>query len=73
MLEAVPNVSEGRDASAIDEIGAAFGARASLLDTHADADHHRSVFTLAAEREALVESLLAGVARALELDRKSVV
>ena len=67
MLEAVPNVSEGRDASAIDEIGRAFGSRAALLDTHSDADHHRSVFTLAAEHDALVESLVAGVARALEL------
>jgi len=67
VLEAVPNVSEGREASSIDEIGRAFGARASLLDTHVDADHHRSVFTLAAERDALVESLVAGVARALEL------
>ena len=67
MLEAVPNVSEGRDAGAIEEIGHAFASRAKLLDVHADADHHRSVFTLAGEAEPLVESLLAGIARALEL------
>ena len=67
MLEAVPNVSEGRDAGAIEEIGHAFASRAKLLDIHTDADHHRSVFTLAGEGESLVESLLAGIARAVEL------
>lgn len=67
MLEAVPNVSEGRDAGAIEEIGRAFASRATLLDVHADADHHRSVFTLVGEAEPLVESLLAGIARTLEL------
>jgi glutamate formiminotransferase len=67
VLEAVPNVSEGRDAVAIEEIGRAFATRAALLDLHADPDHHRSVFTLAADPEPLVESLLAGTARALEL------
>src|SRR5205814_7081019 len=34
---------------------------------HADADHNRSVFTLVGSSEELVESLLAGVARAAEL------
>jgi len=67
VLEAVPNVSEGRDAGAIEEIGRAFASRATLLDVHADADHHRSVFTLAADADPLVEALLAGIARALEL------
>ncbi len=62
MLEAVPNVSEGRDAAAIAEIGRAFGRDAALLDVHSDADHHRSVFTLAGESDALVESLVAGAA-----------
>ena len=67
MLEAVPNVSEGRDARAIEEIGHAFASRATLLDIHADADHHRSVFTLAADADPLVDALVAGIARALEL------
>jgi glutamate formiminotransferase len=67
VLEAVPNVSEGRDASAIEEIGRAFASRAALLDIHADPDHHRSVFTLAGEVESLVDALLAGIARALQL------
>jgi glutamate formiminotransferase len=67
VLEAVPNVSEGRDRGSIDEIGRAFARHASLLDVHSDPDHHRSVYTLAAEPAALVDALLAGSARALEL------
>ena len=66
MLEAVPNASEGRRAEVVSEIGAALGRSALLLDTHSDPDHNRSVFTLAAEEHDLVESLLAGVAAAVE-------
>jgi glutamate formiminotransferase len=67
VLEAVPNVSEGRNAAAIEAIGQAFSDWAALLDVHSDPDHHRSVFTLAAEPERLADSLLGGAARALEL------
>jgi glutamate formiminotransferase len=67
VLEAVPNVSEGRDASAIAAIANAFANRATLLDVHTDADHHRSVFTLVAEPDYLVHSLLEGAATAREL------
>jgi glutamate formiminotransferase len=67
VLEAVPNVSEGRSAAAIEAIGKAFSAQAALLDVHSDPDHHRSVFTLAAEPERLAESLLRGAARTLDL------
>jgi glutamate formiminotransferase / 5-formyltetrahydrofolate cyclo-ligase len=68
-LESVPNVSEGRDVAAIAAIGDAFSTRARLLDVHSDSDHHRSVFTLAGidGDDALVESLVAGIARAREL------
>lgn len=45
MLECVPNIAEGRDAEVLDALAAACGD--SLLDVHADPDHHRSVFTLA--------------------------
>ena len=47
MLECVPNVSEGRRADVVERMGA--GCAACLLDVHSDADHHRTVFTLAAE------------------------
>ncbi|HUR18203.1 MAG TPA: hypothetical protein VMZ51_04615 [Acidimicrobiales bacterium] len=45
MLECVVNVSEGRDAAVIEALRQAGGP--SLLDVHSDADHHRSVLTLA--------------------------
>jgi glutamate formiminotransferase len=67
VLEAVPNVSEGRDAAAVEVIGRALARHAALLDVHSDADHHRSVFTLAGEDAALVETLVAGIAAAVEL------
>lgn len=61
LLLAVPNVSEGRDPAKIARIGEAFASTgARLLDTHADADHHRSVFTLAAGPGELAPALLAG-------------
>jgi glutamate formiminotransferase / 5-formyltetrahydrofolate cyclo-ligase len=66
-LEAVPNVSEGRDRSVVDAVGRAFAAHARLLDVHSDEDHNRSVFTLVGGDEELVESLVAGVACAREL------
>jgi glutamate formiminotransferase len=60
-LESVPNFSEGRDRATVEALGAALGARARLLDVHADPDHNRSVFTLVGSAEELVESLLAGI------------
>jgi glutamate formiminotransferase / 5-formyltetrahydrofolate cyclo-ligase len=65
-LEAVPNFSEGRDQAVVDAIAEALGARAALLDVHGDADHNRSVFTLAGGERELVDALLAGVAAASE-------
>ena len=67
MLEAVPNVSEGRDPGVVRAIADAFATRATLLDVHSDADHNRSVFTLAGDDEAIVESLLAGIAATVAL------
>jgi glutamate formiminotransferase/glutamate formiminotransferase/formiminotetrahydrofolate cyclodeaminase len=64
-LLAVPNVSEGRDVSVIEAISRAFsGDGVRLLDVHSDADHHRSVYTLAAPPRALSDALLAGAAEA---------
>jgi glutamate formiminotransferase len=66
VLEAVPNLSEGRDAALLASLAQAFAARALVLDVHADPDHHRSVFTLAADDEELVDALLDGIAIAVE-------
>jgi len=60
-LEAVPNFSEGRDAAVLAAIGAALSQHADVLDVHADADHHRSVFTLVGDEEQLIEALLAAI------------
>lgn len=59
MIECVANVSEGRNAAVIEAIAAALrstGAR--LLDLHTDADHHRSVFTLAGSLAAVEDAAL---------------
>jgi glutamate formiminotransferase len=66
-LESVPNVSEGRDGAVVAEVVDAFTRHARLLDVHSDVDHHRSVFTLVGDDEGIVASLVAGVAKALEL------
>jgi glutamate formiminotransferase len=69
-LLAIPNVSEGRDAPAIDAIAAAFDAR--LLGVHSDPDHHRSVFTLAGSPGELAPAVVNGAAEAIRrvsLDR----
>jgi glutamate formiminotransferase len=69
-LLAVPNVSEGRDAAAIDALAHAFsGDDARLLDLHSDPDHNRTVFTLAGEPPALIAALARGAAEAIrEID-----
>ena len=59
LLLAVPNVSEGADAGAIDAIGRAFGP-AHLLDLHTDPDHGRSVFSLAGRQGELAKALVSG-------------
>ena len=66
MLLAVPNVSEGRDPDAIARIQAALEAGPALLDVHSDPTHNRSVFTIAAERGAMADALLAGARAAAE-------
>jgi glutamate formiminotransferase len=65
-LLAVPNVSEGRDGARIEAIEEAISAGVSLLDRHTDADHNRTVFTLASDPEALAGALAAGAAAAIE-------
>ena len=65
LLLAVPNVSEGRDASRIAALERAFSSGVHLLDRHTDRDHNRTVFTLAGEAAALVKALTAGAAEAI--------
>ena len=65
MLECVPNVSEGRDLAVLDRLSAACGQ--SLVDLHHDADHHRSVFTLAGPGPRASEGALRQLARSVAI------
>jgi glutamate formiminotransferase len=51
----------------VDAVARAFARHAELLDLHSDVDHNRSVFTLVADDDALVDALVAGVACARDL------
>jgi len=67
-LLAVPNFSEGRDEATLEAIGDALdaGPGVRLLDVHRDADHNRSVFTLAGGPAALAPALVEGARAALK-------
>ena len=71
VLECVPNVSEGRRRDAVDRLAASCGH--PLLDVHTDADHNRSVFTLAADPPEEVERAAVQLAEAVarEVDASS--
>jgi glutamate formiminotransferase len=66
-LESVPNLSEGRDKATLAALREAMSGPARLLDVHADADHHRSVYTLVGSGSELVDTLATGIRRAVEL------
>jgi glutamate formiminotransferase/formiminotetrahydrofolate cyclodeaminase len=69
LIECVPNFSEGRDTAKVDTIVASMSGVAGvyLLDRESDADHNRSVVTLAGDPEAVAEAVLLGVGKAMEL------
>ena len=61
LIEAVPNVSEGRRAEVIETLAAALAGTpgVELLDTSSDPAHNRTVFTLVGDAAALKTALLA--------------
>jgi glutamate formiminotransferase len=68
LVECVPNFSEGTDARRVEAIVAAMcmdGVR--LLDWSMNASHNRSVVTIAGEPAAVVEAVIRGVGKAVEL------
>ncbi len=69
LIECVPNFSEGRDPAKIDAIVSAMSSVPGVyvLDREMDADHNRSVITLAGEPDAVAEAALRGVGKAMEL------
>ncbi len=69
LIECVPNFSEGRDLAKVDAIVQAMSgvAGAWVLDRTSDADHNRSVVTLAGNPEAVAEAAIRGAGKAAEL------
>jgi glutamate formiminotransferase / 5-formyltetrahydrofolate cyclo-ligase len=65
-LLAVPNFSEGRDTSVIAAIRVALDRKRELLDRHSDAEHNRTVFTLAGKPLDLEELLPAAAKVAVQ-------
>jgi glutamate formiminotransferase / 5-formyltetrahydrofolate cyclo-ligase len=68
IVECVPNFSEGKDSGRVEAIVAAMkieGVR--LLDWSMDADHNRSVVTIAGEPAAVVEAAVRGAGKAAEV------
>ena len=66
LVESVPNISEGRDQAVISKLAAGIQSipKVVLLDVHVDPDHHRSVFTIVGEPEAMGTALFGLVQQA---------
>lgn len=69
LVECVPNVSEGRDRAAVDALAAAIRSAPgiTLMNVHADPDHHRSVFSFLGPPDAVEAAALALAAWVVEL------
>lgn len=68
IVECVPNFSEGMDAKKVESIVSAMRVDGvHLLDWSMDADHNRSVVTIAGPPAAVVESAVRGAGKAAEL------
>jgi glutamate formiminotransferase len=70
LVESVPNFSEGRRLRVVDEIVEAFAGGdpdVLVLDRSSDADHDRSVLTLAGPGRALVDAAVRGAAACARL------
>jgi glutamate formiminotransferase/formiminotetrahydrofolate cyclodeaminase len=69
LVECVPNFSEGRQVAKVDAIVKAICSVPGvvLLKRESDADHNRSVVTLAGEPAAVCEAAVRGVGKAAEL------
>lgn len=69
LIECVPNFSEGRDPSVIEAIRRSIleNSSAEIWDFSADADHNRSVFTIAGSPDAIEDAVMSFTAKAAEL------
>ena len=65
IIECVPNFSEGTDSRRVEAIVAAMRVEGvHLLDWSMDADHNRSIVTIAGEPAAVLESAVRGDGKA---------
>ena len=69
LIECVPNFSEGRNPANVDAIVQAMSSVPGVyvLDREMDADHNRSVVTLAGDPEAVGEAAILGAGKAMDL------
>src|SRR5215831_4336409 len=69
LIECVPNFSEGRDPAKVDALVQVMSSVPGVyvLDREMDADHNRSVITLAGEPDAVGEAAVLGAGKAVEL------
>lgn len=69
LVECVPNFSEGRRQEVIAAILAAIRSvqGVTVLDTHSDVDHNRTVVTFVGPPEAVLEAAYAGITKAAQL------
>jgi glutamate formiminotransferase / formiminotetrahydrofolate cyclodeaminase len=69
LIECVPNFSEGRDKSKVDALVQTMSRVPGVwvLDHEMDADHNRSVVTLAGDPDAVAEAAILGAGKAMEL------
>jgi len=69
LIECVPNFSEGRDKAKVHALIQTMSAVPGVwvLDHEMDADHNRSVITLAGEPDAVAEAAILGAGKAMEL------
>ena len=74
LVECVPNFSEGRNHAVLDALRAALASVPGIafLDMHADASHHRSVFTFVGSPEDVLEAAFQAVVTAVtEIDLRN--
>lgn len=69
IVECIPNFSEGRDQSVVDQISAAASSveGAKLINVNVDPSYNRCVHTIVGEPEAVIEAAFRACAKAVEL------
>ena len=68
IIQCIPNFSEGHRADVVREIADAISSGgATVIDSSLDPDHNRSVITFIGDPQSMLDSILSGVRKAVEL------